>query len=197
MKSGSSAFISSATQKSDIPCRASFHQRSRSVFMETSFSVHLKTNTCSIVGQESSASSTIGLSGTNFSPLFNPSEVNTTFAPASLILSDKLEAENPEKTTECIAPILAQAITENANSGIIGIYKHTRSPLPTPIFLNAFAIRLTSLSVCSYVYVLVLSFGSFGSQKIAVRSGSTATCLSNIFSVMFNVPSSNQRTSGA
>ena len=29
-------------------------------------------------------------------------------------------AENPANTTECIAPILAQAKTEIANSGIIG-----------------------------------------------------------------------------
>ena len=38
----------------------------------------------------------------------------------SLILAATAEAENPAKTTECIAPILAQAKTEIAKSGIIG-----------------------------------------------------------------------------
>ncbi len=38
----------------------------------------------------------------------------------SLILVAKAVAEKPAKTTECIAPILAQAKTEIANSGIIG-----------------------------------------------------------------------------
>ena len=38
----------------------------------------------------------------------------------SLILVAKAVDENPANTTECMAPILAQANTEMANSGIIG-----------------------------------------------------------------------------
>ena len=38
----------------------------------------------------------------------------------SLILVDNAVDENPAKTTEWIAPILAQANNEMANSGIIG-----------------------------------------------------------------------------
>ena len=40
--------------------------------------------------------------------------------PAFIKKTPKAEAEKPAKTTECIAPILAQAKTEIANSGIIG-----------------------------------------------------------------------------
>jgi hypothetical protein len=38
----------------------------------------------------------------------------------SIIRLATAEAENPAKTTECMAPILAQAKMETANSGIIG-----------------------------------------------------------------------------
>ena len=54
--------------------------------------------------------------------------------------------ENPAKTTECIAPILAHANTENANSGIIGKYIQTLSPFFTPIDFRIFAVLETSFN---------------------------------------------------
>ena len=53
-------------------------------------------------------------------PLYEPSEVRTILQSESLILVDNAFAENPANTTECIAPILAQAKRATANSGIIG-----------------------------------------------------------------------------
>ncbi len=44
-----------------------------------------------------------------------------TFAPLSSILTASSLAANPPKTTECIAPILAQASIATAVSGIFGI----------------------------------------------------------------------------
>ncbi len=44
----------------------------------------------------------------------------TTLAPASFIRSRSASAEKPPKTTECTAPIRAQASMEIATSGIIG-----------------------------------------------------------------------------
>ena len=49
-----------------------------------------------------------------------PSAVMTTFAPASFIRSRSASAEKPPNTTECTAPIRAQASIATAASGIIG-----------------------------------------------------------------------------
>ena len=70
--------------------------------------------------QISNASSTIFLRFKIFSPLNEPSEVIIILLLQSSILVAKALDEKPAKTTEWIAPILAQARTENANSGIIG-----------------------------------------------------------------------------
>ena len=56
--------------------------------------------------------------------------------------------KKPPNTTECGAPILAQASIAIAASGTIGIYKATRSPLPIPIDLSALAALQTSLCSC-------------------------------------------------
>ena len=61
------------------------------------------------------------------------------FEYVSLILVDNAVAENPANTTECIAPIRAQAKTEIANSGIIGRYIQTRSPFLIPCSFKTLA----------------------------------------------------------
>ncbi len=66
------------------------------------------------------ASSTIPFKLIVLFPLKPPSEVITILHLLSLILLDNAFEEKPANTTECIAPILAQAKTATANSGIIG-----------------------------------------------------------------------------
>ena len=56
-----------------------------------------------------SASSTTGFRGISFPPRNCPSAVITAIAPASMILSCTLFAEKPPNTTECVAPMRAQA----------------------------------------------------------------------------------------
>ena len=61
-----------------------------------------------------------------------PSAVTITLAPASLFRSATASALNPPKIMLCTAPIRAQASIAIASSGIIGMYKVTRSPVSTP-----------------------------------------------------------------
>ena len=68
----------------------------------------------------SNASSTIFFKFKVLAPLKEPSDVIVRELLQSLILVANASDEKPAKTTECIAPILAQAKTEKANSGIIG-----------------------------------------------------------------------------
>jgi len=53
-------------------------------------------------------------------------------------------AAKPPKTTECTAPIRAQASMAIAASGTMGMYRMTRSPLPTPRWASAPAKRATA-----------------------------------------------------
>ena len=96
------------------------NQMSRPSFIVTSVLVLLATKTVSTQGHFSKASSTIPFKSTDLFPLNPPSEVITILHSESLILAETADAEKPAKTTECIAPILAQAKTATANSGIIG-----------------------------------------------------------------------------
>ena len=84
------------------------------------FAVRWATITFSTVGISGSASSTLVFSGTAAPFRHPPSEVITTFAPASFIRSRSASAEKPPNTTECTAPIRAQASMAMATSGIIG-----------------------------------------------------------------------------
>ena len=70
--------------------------------------------------------------------------MTTSLASASSIRDRRASAEKPPKTTEWIAPILAQASRVITASGIIGRYTATRSPLATPRDSNAFAAFFTS-----------------------------------------------------
>jgi hypothetical protein len=61
-----------------------------------------------------------GFSGIVDPRRFCPSAVMTSFAEASSIRLRRASAENPAKTTECGAPIRAQASIATIASGIIG-----------------------------------------------------------------------------
>ncbi len=76
--------------------------------------------TFSTVVISGSAWSTLAFSGTAAPLRQPPSQVMTTFAPASFIRSRSASAEKPPNTTECTAPIRAQASMAIATSGIIG-----------------------------------------------------------------------------
>jgi hypothetical protein len=56
-----------------------------------------------------SASSTTGFSAISLPPRNCPSAVITATAPASMMRSCTLLAEKPPNTTECVAPMRAQA----------------------------------------------------------------------------------------
>ena len=81
----------------------------------------LKNNNRFTLGQLSKASSAISFKGITLSPRKPPSAVISIAHWASFIRAAKAEEENPAKTTECIAPIRAQAKTAIVNSGIIGM----------------------------------------------------------------------------
>ena len=74
-----------------------------------------------MVGQSVSASSTMAFRSIILSPRNAPSAVMSNAHWASLILAASAEEEKPAKTTECTAPILAQARTAMVSSGIMGI----------------------------------------------------------------------------
>ena len=97
-----------------------------------------------MLGQPSIASSVISFRLMSFSPLYRPSDVIKIEHSASFIRSLNEFAENPAKTTECMAPILAHDKTAIASSGTIGMYRHTRSPFFIPLFLKTFANLQTS-----------------------------------------------------
>jgi hypothetical protein len=67
-----------------------------------------------------------------------------TVGSASSIRVASSGAAKPPKTTECTAPILAQASIAIIASGIIGRYTITRSPLATPRPRSTPANRATS-----------------------------------------------------
>jgi hypothetical protein len=68
-----------------------------------------------------SASSTIAFSGSALPPRICSSAVMTATAPVSAMRSRKLCAEKPPKTTECVAPIRAQASIATTPSIDIGM----------------------------------------------------------------------------
>ena len=131
MNSMSSASIASASTNGfpidSTLLISSSHHTSRPWVMETGVRVCVDTITFSTEGHVVTASSTTDLSGITLVPRYAPSQVTTTLACASLIRSAMDWALNPPNTTECTAPIRAQASTAMANSGIIPMYKQTRS----------------------------------------------------------------------
>ena len=72
-------------------------------------------------GVAAMAVSAAGLSGTTAPRRFPPSAVTRTFASASRMRSWRASDEKPPNTTECGAPIRAQASIATGSSGIIGM----------------------------------------------------------------------------
>jgi len=106
-----------------LPMRSSY-QTSRPSFMSirtSLFFIRLTTTQCSIMGQVFMASSQVSLRGSTLPRRQPASAVIRTFASWSMIRSAREVAEKPPKTTECGAPIRAQARTAMASSGIIGM----------------------------------------------------------------------------
>jgi hypothetical protein len=85
-----------------------------------SFAARRKTITRRTEVPSGSASSTFFFSGTIPPRRYEPSAVTSAIAPLSLIRSRMLSELNPPKTTECTAPIRAQASIAIAASGMFG-----------------------------------------------------------------------------
>src|SRR5690606_3435787 len=117
---GSSASIISGSQSLDAASNKGCNHSSLPSSICISSLVLLVTKTHSILSQCSKASSAIPLMSIDFFPLYEPSEVISSLQLESLILIESAVDENHPNTTECIAPILAQAKIATVNSGIIG-----------------------------------------------------------------------------
>ena len=89
--------------------------------MDTAVLVLVQTITLLTVLFPINASSITPFNGMSFAPLKAPSQVIIQVALASSNLSAILCAEKPPNITLCMAPILAQANTAIANSGIMPI----------------------------------------------------------------------------
>ena len=120
MNSGCSLSNASGACTSGWRSTMSCHHTSRPSTQSTSPPVRLTTSTCSTLGVCSTASSTAGFSGIAEPRRFCPSLVMTSFAWASSMRLRSASAEKPANTTECGAPIRAQASMATIASGIIG-----------------------------------------------------------------------------
>ena len=120
INNGSSASITSGSQVVSALSNNGCSHSSRPSFMVMSASVRLVTSTVFTPSQDSNALSTIPFKSIVFFPRKEPSAVITILQSESLIRVANAFEENPANTTECIAPIRAQAKREMANSGIIG-----------------------------------------------------------------------------
>jgi hypothetical protein len=90
--------------------------------MVTGSPVRLSTMTfATLLPLSARAVSTADLSSTLLPPRQPPSAVITIFALASLIRSRSEFAEKPPNTTECVAPMRAQACMAMTASGTIGM----------------------------------------------------------------------------
>ncbi|MNQ53377.1 hypothetical protein D3C85_674150 [compost metagenome] len=109
MNSGSSASTHSGGQSSLAPCRASWYQMSRPSTQAISPWVRSTTTTEETLGQSFSALSTFCFSGTYLPPRTPSSAVITVRQSASSMRSRRASGEKPPNTTECTAPMRAQA----------------------------------------------------------------------------------------
>ena len=109
MNSGSSAFISAHGHSLVTTAAASWYQTSRTGSMSTLPPVRLTTITWSTPPTLAIAASVLALSGTLRPPRKPSSAVMTTFDWQSSMRPARLSGENPPNTTECTAPIRAQA----------------------------------------------------------------------------------------
>ncbi len=109
IKRGSSDSIGSGSHSDGTVLASSSHRRSRSVFHPTDAPVRVTTSTLVQSGHRSRAWSTLALSGIALFPRTPSSAVIKKDDSQSMILSARESGENPPNTTECIAPIRAQA----------------------------------------------------------------------------------------
>ena len=78
-------------------------------------------------------------------PAREPPSVHTiTLGAASSMRCARLTEAKPPNTTECTAPMRAQASMVKTASGTMGMYSRTRSPRSTPSSLSMAAAALTS-----------------------------------------------------
>ena len=104
--------------------------------------------------------------------------------------SRRASALKPANTTECTAPMRAQASITKHSSGTMGMYTATVSPLRTPDASIAFAIWHTC--ACSSAKVTVRPVpGSSPSQMIAALLAFVAKCRSTQQCDAFSFPSKN------
>ena len=108
MNSGSSAPTATGSQWSSTPSAASCSQVSRSASQGTSPPVR-RTTSSFTPSRPATALSALALSGVRRPPRGASSAVMTSFAPESSTRERSASAEKPAKTTECTAPIRAQA----------------------------------------------------------------------------------------
>ncbi|MDT4877932.1 hypothetical protein FQZ97_1134880 [compost metagenome] len=121
MNSGSSAFIGSGGQSASTLATASWYQTSRPSTMFTGLPVTLTTITRSTPETLASASSTFFFSAMVLPPRRPSSAVRTILLPQSATRPAIESAEKPAKTTECTAPMRAQASMATAVSMIMGM----------------------------------------------------------------------------
>ena len=122
MNSGSSAFIGSGGQSADCAAVSSSYQTSRLSFQATSPPVRRTTTTVFTSRPcPSMAASVLAFSGILRPPRTPSSAVITQVDSQSSIRLASASGENPPKTTECTAPMRAQASMATAASGIIGM----------------------------------------------------------------------------
>ena len=122
MNSGSSAPIAGAVCVSAWPSTTDSYQRSRGICMGTAAPVLRNTSTVEtvVVPGIAKASSMVDLSGMRLPPRRASSAVMTSVLPQSAMRSATACGAKPPNTTECTAPMRAQASMATAASGIIG-----------------------------------------------------------------------------
>ena len=120
MNSGCSESTASGSHASEQSATASWNHTSRPSRQATAFFVRRTTTTDFTPSRPSMASSTCGLSGSTLPRRQPPSAVITHVQPPSTMRSRRDCALKPAKTTECGAPMRAQASIAIAASGIIG-----------------------------------------------------------------------------
>ena len=109
MNSGSSAFISSGGQSPGTLDAASWYQTSRPSAQSILPPVRFTTTTLFTFGHFFSASSVFAFSGTLRPPRSPSSEVTTMVESQSTMRPASASGEKPPNTTECTAPMRAQA----------------------------------------------------------------------------------------
>ena len=123
MNSGCSASTHSGSHASAAPATTSCIHTSRPACIATALPVRRYTTTCLTRSQPpiAIASSTIALIGMALPPRICSSAVITSVAPTSTIRSCSDFAEKPPNTTECGAPMRAQACIATTPSIDIGM----------------------------------------------------------------------------